>query len=67
MAVRVAVTYNQHGHASGGATEDVHEDVGQWDVKDGALVLYGAESKRAKVIYGPHHWIKAEWGISADD
>lgn len=65
MAVRV--TYNAHGSASGGHSQDVHEDIGSWDVDEGALVLYARESKRVKVAYGPHHWIKAEWVTDADN
>jgi hypothetical protein len=65
MAVRV--TYNQHGSASSGYSTDLHEDVGSWDVNDGALVLYGTETKKVKVAYGPHHWIKAEWVSGARD
>jgi hypothetical protein len=68
MAVRVV--YNQHGSASGGATEDVYDDVGQWEVSGGVLVLYEHNSKHVKVAYGSHHWVKAEWfdgRANADD
>jgi hypothetical protein len=59
MAVRV--TYEKHGSASGGASEDVHVGCGSWDVSGGVLVLYDAQTKRVKAAYGAHHWIKAEF------